>query len=36
MMFKVIIYVYEENDVIYGFIGLMENFVVGIFVLFDF
>lgn len=36
MMPKATIYVYEENDVIYGFIGLMENFVAGIFVSFDF
>lgn len=32
MMTNAIIYVYEENSVIQGFVGLMDNYIAGIFV----
>lgn len=33
MMLKAVIYVYEENDSIQGFIGLLEDYIAGLFVL---
>lgn len=33
MILNASIYVYEESDIIVGFIGLMDNYIAGIFVL---